>query len=107
MFRKVAETTTMHATVKRVAFSHEFEDYQRSNDGWFGLVKVQRSMFSVLLTNALNEAVILYIDANLHPAMRLVKEGDSLKFELNSLFKPSATIQDFKCVNSVEITSPL
>jgi hypothetical protein len=96
----------MHATVKRVAFSHEFPDYERTNDGWFGLVKVQRSMFSVLVTNSYDDAAILYIDANQHPAMRLVKEGDSLKFELNSLFKPSATIQDFRCVNSVEIAGP-
>ncbi len=105
MFWKVAKTTTMHATVKRVAFSHEFADY---NDSEYLIPtdKVIRSMFSVLLTNALSEAVILYIDANKHPAMRLVKEGDSLKLELNSHFKPSATIQDFRCVNSVEIAGP-
>jgi len=105
MFWKVAKTTTMHATVKRVAFSHECSGY-KDDDYLIPMEKIQRSMFSVLLTNALNEAVILYIDANQHPAMRLVKERDSLKFELNSLFKPGATVQDFKCVNSVEISGP-
>lgn len=105
MFWKAAKTTMMTATIKRIAFSHECSGY-KDDDYLIPLEKIQRSMFSVLLTNAENEALILYIDANEHHAMRLVKEGDSIKLELSSLFKPGAMVQDRKCVKSVEIVGP-
>jgi len=107
MFWKKAKTnTTVLATLKRISFSHDFKD-DIPPPGTLLAWAVNRSLFSVLATDSNNKTIILYVDANEHPAMRISKEGDSVKFELNSLFDANKSIQDFRCVDSMEITDPI
>lgn len=108
MFWKKAKTnTTVLATLKRISFSHDLKDDTPPHGSTLQFWAVNRSLFSVLATDSNNKSIILYVDANEHPAMRIAKEGDSVKFELNSLFDANNSVQNFKCVVSMEITDPI